>query len=933
MGCGITRHSQVTAFESNAAKIRPKPIGQLSKSVTWTSNIEKSAEFPMEPATEKSSETPTRSTTTERQAEVPSEQVVPKTLATTMTEPVEPTTAKAPATPTEPTTDTPVAPTEPIGDKCTEATAEPTTDEKQVEVPPEQVVPKTLATTLTAEAPGLPFETLAKSVAPTEPIGDECTEEPPNMTDPTAAEIISVTRSNEESDIPHRSSKWKALRGVMQFTRRVAFSAESPNQFTRRVAFSAESPNQVLQGAWRPPVFAKSEEDRASLGATLRDSKDSKLPVLFGVLSADVLALVIDAFQEKNVAAGETVITHGANGDFFYVVKSGFFEVLVKSSTDKVPRKVWEAGKGFSFGEIALLHDAPRSATVIAREESVVWQLDTATFNMSVILAQHIKIQERIEFLKMRQIFSNFSAGTIQQLSELTHEEDFDTDEPIVEQGDQDDKLFILRTGSAVACIKGDQGEFEVKHYSAGDHFGELAVLTLEPRKASVYSKEKTSCYYISSRAFCRVVGSLTDVLLRAEGDYEKYEECSKVQSVTKWGKVKGVLSLCDTYIKETEVSEPEGALATFEDQMKLHVARTELVAPTDEFKVMDSLCHVFFTLAVGRKFTDSTPIVARLGSRAMQETAEDFCTCKFENARYQLKVPPICSMLCQKGQKPGIQETPNQDNVFQLTTKDGVDIYGVCDGHGPFGHLVSFRLIQTVPYYLTSHPYFDTDKKLAITQALAQAQTDLREFARVENLNFDMSGSTVSILILAKQEIHIATLGDSRIMVSSYGRHDSRLIYISTDHTPDLPGEKARIEGAGSPPGEVRDGRIYVKGQIYPGLTMSRAMGDFCCAERGVTQEPNYECIAIQPGDQWYALVASDGVWEFLDGEQVTSLSAKKLRLKGPNETLRFVVDASRKRWKHYQGDYCDDISAILVQWNSKSQDEQTMHTVHIEM
>ena len=79
-----------------------------------------------------------------------------------------------------------------------------------------------------------------------------------------------------------------------------------------------------------------------------------------------------------------------------------------------------------------------------------------------------------------------------------------------------------------------------------------------------------------------------------------------------------------------------------------------------------------------------------------------------------------------------------------------------------------------------------------------------------------------------------------------------------------------------------------------------------------------------MQLSDELYAIVASDGIWEFMQPEDTIGLSAKKLRLKGPREIVRFLVDASRKQWKHVCGDYCDDITASLVQWNLK--DKETM-------
>jgi hypothetical protein len=63
---------------------------------------------------------------------------------------------------------------------------------------------------------------------------------------------------------------------------------------------------------------------------------------------------------EKKVAAHETVIKQGDEGDNFYVVDEGVFEIFVKE------KKVVEVGTGGSFGELALMYNTPRAATVKA---------------------------------------------------------------------------------------------------------------------------------------------------------------------------------------------------------------------------------------------------------------------------------------------------------------------------------------------------------------------------------------------------------------------------------------------------------------------------------------------------------------------------------------------------------------------------------------
>lgn len=263
---------------------------------------------------------------------------------------------------------------------------------------------------------------------------------------------------------------------------------------------------------------------------------------------------------------------------------------------------------------------------------------------------------------------------------------------------------------------------------------------------------------------------------------------------------------------------------------------------------------------------------------------------------------------------------------------KDGVSMYGVADGHGPFGHLVSFRLVQTLPHYLMTSEHYSKNWELALKEAFLKAHQDLCDFCASQKINIEASGAAGSVMVLEEQTVHIAFIGDARIMLGSWSRRDSRMIFCTSDHKPELAEERARLEAAGSEVREIDPGsfRIYLPGSNFPGLTMSRAFGDTACP--GVLREPEYHKYVMQPTDQWYAIVASDGVWEFLEGSEVCNLTAKKLRLKGPQETLNFLVQCSRKRWNYCCGEYCDDITAMLVQWNADDKESKTNHALTVK-
>lgn len=99
---------------------------------------------------------------------------------------------------------------------------------------------------------------------------------------------------------------------------------------------------------------------------------------LFAPLEPKSLELVAQQLGRIEVAAGDTVITEGATGDRFYVVESG---ALTASFRGEV---LSHQGPGDPFGEIALLRDVPRTATVVADEPSVLLTLDREDFLAAV---------------------------------------------------------------------------------------------------------------------------------------------------------------------------------------------------------------------------------------------------------------------------------------------------------------------------------------------------------------------------------------------------------------------------------------------------------------------------------------------------------------------------------------------------------------------
>ena len=82
------------------------------------------------------------------------------------------------------------------------------------------------------------------------------------------------------------------------------------------------------------------------------------------------------------------MIRQGDVGDFFYVLDTGHCDINVEGVG-----KVMDVGPGGSFGELALMYDAPRAATVTATEPSTTWALDQLTFKKTIMDATMKKRQ------------------------------------------------------------------------------------------------------------------------------------------------------------------------------------------------------------------------------------------------------------------------------------------------------------------------------------------------------------------------------------------------------------------------------------------------------------------------------------------------------------------------------------------------------------
>ena len=134
-------------------------------------------------------------------------------------------------------------------------------------------------------------------------------------------------------------------------------------------------------------VHSKTDEQRQRL------AKAIKSIFLFRSVDPSDMAQILDSMFEVRVAPGDVVIKQGDDGDNFYVVERGKFQIYY-TQDDGCKQVRGEYEDNGSFGELALMYNQPRAATVVALGEGSLWAMDRKTFRRIVLKSAFNKRKE-----------------------------------------------------------------------------------------------------------------------------------------------------------------------------------------------------------------------------------------------------------------------------------------------------------------------------------------------------------------------------------------------------------------------------------------------------------------------------------------------------------------------------------------------------------
>lgn len=261
-----------------------------------------------------------------------------------------------------------------------------------------------------------------------------------------------------------------------------------------------------------------------------------------------------------------------------------------------------------------------------------------------------------------------------------------------------------------------------------------------------------------------------------------------------------------------------------------------------------------------------------------------------------------------------------NQDRgcvVFPFGKSNKQALFVVMDGHGEQGDAVSEFVMRQLVVSLEKHDDLDRDPVGALRDTFIRTNMALM----LAPINYMTSGTTVTSLYMVGNTMYCANCGDSRtVLAKKAGEGAYKAVDLSRDHKPDDPEEAARIKEWGGfirPPAEEGlSARVYLdEAFTMIGLAMARSIGDFAVKSVGVVPEPEVKTFELNHEEDEFLILASDGVWEFISSQEAVDVVGEKLA--AGNEchgACQDLIELASERWAEEEGDYRDDITAIVV-------------------
>lgn len=267
---------------------------------------------------------------------------------------------------------------------------------------------------------------------------------------------------------------------------------------------SPEDPDDEIEDDYEP-VLTQFMKDNMPVYEVMKQVQ------LFRNLSLNQQEQVVRALKPTKFQDGEIIVQQGTRGSRFYMIAKGN-AVITKTTKNQngqeQERMITHLHAGHYFGELALIYDDPRTATVRASGDVELLYLTQEDFQR--IGQVHLSLM-----LQQVPLLAKLNAHDQDVVLSRLKPANFNDGEYIVCQGEEGTRFYMITRGEAVVTerattsVTNPDGTTSTKHYEKeltrlyeGHVFGEMSLIYSEPRTASVRAIGPVKCLYLSKEDF-----------------------------------------------------------------------------------------------------------------------------------------------------------------------------------------------------------------------------------------------------------------------------------------------------------------------------------------------------------------------------------------------------------------------------------------------
>ncbi|XP_015918506.1 cAMP-dependent protein kinase type II regulatory subunit [Parasteatoda tepidariorum] len=264
-------------------------------------------------------------------------------------------------------------------------------------------------------------------------------------------------------------------------------------------------------------IYPKSKEQKERIKNLIEDV------FLFKHLTKENLDAIIDAMIPSEVKSGQIIIKQNDDADFFYVIDKGEFDAIIEEEgRQEVVMKYKDSG---SFGELALLHNQPRAATIKAVTDGMLWAVSRATFTKLVVKTAYEKRKRYMELLDKVPELQPLIDYEKMQVCDALISVYLRKGEVLFKEGDRGDGMYFVEKGAITINKEVKGGEAQLALLKPGDYFGELALVRNKPRAGTARALEDSELAFLDVGAFERLLGPCMDIINQRADSYEKIDK------------------------------------------------------------------------------------------------------------------------------------------------------------------------------------------------------------------------------------------------------------------------------------------------------------------------------------------------------------------------------------------------------------------------